>query len=225
MGNTQNKNLSLKNKSIINVIQEMVQNNESNEKIIKSLSELGVEKSQAERLLLIAQADTFTLLKSEIKKMIDEYEKEINKKIEETTKIIATKSINQEKKTVRIDLEKDFMKFKVDLTNSQNNLKKSLEDSVAKMAKLYEKQNESLKVSNKRITAVEQDLEETKLKGIKARLSIARISVTLFGIILFIISLFMIWAGLQGETNIDLLTGSVITCIMGVTLIYFSVNL
>ena len=71
------------NNSIIKIIQTMVQNNEPEEKIIKTLQSLNVSKEQAKRLLLIAQADTFTLLQSEINKIVD---KEVSEKQEQMEK-------------------------------------------------------------------------------------------------------------------------------------------
>jgi len=56
--------------SIISVIREMVKNGESEETIIKSLQELGIEPKKAKRLLLLGEADTFALLQNEINKMV-----------------------------------------------------------------------------------------------------------------------------------------------------------
>ncbi len=44
----------------------MVQEGQPREKIVATLSELGVSEDQAKKLLLIAEADTFTLLRREI---------------------------------------------------------------------------------------------------------------------------------------------------------------
>jgi len=59
-----------KEASIIQIIQDMVKNGESEEKIIKTLESLGVEADKAKRLLLLGQADTFALLRNEISKII-----------------------------------------------------------------------------------------------------------------------------------------------------------
>ena len=59
-----------KQESIIDVIQKMVQEGQSREKIISTLHELGVNEEQSKRLLLIAEADTFTLLRKEINNLV-----------------------------------------------------------------------------------------------------------------------------------------------------------
>ena len=50
----------------------MVRDGESEEKILGTLRDLGVSMDKAKKLLLLAQADTFNLLKSELKKTLQE---------------------------------------------------------------------------------------------------------------------------------------------------------
>ena len=59
--------------SIISIIREMVKSGETEENIIRSLKELGVEERKAKKLLLLGEADTFALLQNEINKMVKEY--------------------------------------------------------------------------------------------------------------------------------------------------------
>jgi hypothetical protein len=59
-----------KQESIIEVIQKMVQEGQPREKILDTLHDLGVGEDQAKRLLLIAEADTFTLLRKEINGLV-----------------------------------------------------------------------------------------------------------------------------------------------------------
>jgi phosphotransferase system IIA component len=58
------------NDSIIDIIQKMVQEGQPREKIIETLHSLGVDDEQSKKLLLIAEADTFTLLKKEINSLV-----------------------------------------------------------------------------------------------------------------------------------------------------------
>jgi len=63
--------------SIIELIQQMVSEGVPEEKIVQTLKELGVEPEKAKRLLLLGQADTFALLRSEIARIVvDDIEKE-----------------------------------------------------------------------------------------------------------------------------------------------------
>ncbi len=59
--------------SIVSIIREMVKSGESEETILASLKELGIEEKDAKKLLLLGEADTFALLQNEINKMVKEY--------------------------------------------------------------------------------------------------------------------------------------------------------
>lgn len=59
--------------SIISIIREMVRSGESEENIVQSLKDLGIEEKKAKRLLLLGEADTFALLESEINKIVKQY--------------------------------------------------------------------------------------------------------------------------------------------------------
>jgi len=59
--------------SIVSIIREMVKSGESEETILASLKELGINQKDAKKLLLLGEADTFALLQNEINKMVKEY--------------------------------------------------------------------------------------------------------------------------------------------------------
>jgi len=59
--------------SIISIIREMIKAGESEESIVRSLKELGIKEKDAKKLLLLGEADTFSLLQNEINKMVKEY--------------------------------------------------------------------------------------------------------------------------------------------------------
>jgi len=108
--------------SIIGVIQRMVQEGQPREKILASLHDLGVNDDQSKRLLLIAEADTFTLLKKEIgtlvraefdsqKSDIDELIRSEIHKMEEAEKSEVSKIASVQLKDVRdniVNESKDF---------------------------------------------------------------------------------------------------------------------
>lgn len=56
--------------SIIQLIREMVQRGESEEAIVKTLKDIGVDSKKAKQLLFLGQADTFAILKGEISKIV-----------------------------------------------------------------------------------------------------------------------------------------------------------
>lgn len=61
-----------KEKSIINIIQNMLASGESADKILSTLKETGINNEQAKTLLMMAQTNSFAVLKGDISKMVDE---------------------------------------------------------------------------------------------------------------------------------------------------------
>jgi hypothetical protein len=70
--------------AILELIQDMVKQGESEANIVRTLENLGVDAEKARRLLLLGQADTFALVQSEINKMVkNELQKELPAAIEQ----------------------------------------------------------------------------------------------------------------------------------------------
>jgi hypothetical protein len=152
-----------KNESIIDVVQRMVQEGQSREKIISTLNDLGVNDEQSKRLLLIAEADTFTLLKREIAAMVKvamadqkkEYAEEVHgdlKQIEEEEKLIAADIARSELKGVKMDILNESRGF-------EDRVNRVITDS-QKTVSLVKVALDSL---NTRIAQMELDVEQMKV--------------------------------------------------------------
>jgi hypothetical protein len=213
------------NTSIIQIIQTMVQNNEPEETIIKTLESLNVSREQAKRLLLIAQADTFTLLQSEINKIVD---REVTKKqneIEKRANIFVNNLLKDQQKNVENNLEKEFLKHKLKLATDQENFQKNVNETISKIAKLNEDVFLDSKENKKMINTIQRDLTETKLKGIKLRRSITRNLLLVFGIINLLLALGIVVVNITNPLNLDMITGAVVVSLIGAIIIYLSTNL
>lgn len=149
--------------SIIEVIQKMVQEGQSREKILQTLSDLGVTDEQSKRLLLIAEADTFTLLRREINKLVKDevlsqkkdlealVEKEMKEVEEEEKKKVAEVAAIglKEAKEDIVGISKDFeMKVNKLISESQKGV------SLVKMA---------LDSLENRMAQMEIDVEQIKV--------------------------------------------------------------
>jgi hypothetical protein len=215
----------VENTSIIQIIQTMVQNNEPEETIIKTLESLNVSREQAKRLLLIAQADTFTLLQSEINKIVDREVAEKQSEIEKRANVFVNNLLKEQQKTVENNLEKEFLKHKLKLATEQENFQKNVNDTISKIAKLNEDVFLDSKENKKMIDIIQRDLTETKLKGIRLRRSIARNLLMVFGIINLLLALLIIIANIANPLNLDLITGAVVVTLIGAIIIYLSTNM
>lgn len=211
--------------SIIKIIQKMVQENEPEENILKTLESMGVYPDQAKRLLLIAQADTFTLLSSEIDKIVEEKLLMQKEAIKTESSIFVTNLIDEKKKEMKAEVERDFLRYKTDVYDQEKKFQSNIMESVSKVAKLNEQVYAMAEENNKMIEIVNRDLSETKLKGIKVRRSIARIGVLIFGIICFIATLITLGYFVLYNANIDYVTAAVIMALIGTALTYLGANI
>ena len=212
-------------KSIIQIIQKMVQENEPEEKIIGTIKSMGVEEEQAKRLLLIAQADTFTLLSSEIDKIVQQKVDQKQKVIEDETRVFIDKDLEIKQKEISSKLEKEFLKYKLTLSDGQKQFQESVNDAISKLARLNEEVYAMGYENKKMIDTIERDLTETKLKGVKVRRSITRNTLLGIGMILFAVSVLLVLNTFISKFNIDQITGAVIFALIGTALIYLSANI
>ncbi|MBT4870403.1 MAG: hypothetical protein HON47_02425 [Candidatus Diapherotrites archaeon] len=214
-----------KDKSIIQIMQKMVRDNEPEEKIVQTLRSLGVSDKQAKRLLLIAQADTFTLLGSEINKIVKETVSAEKEKMQADSQRFINKLLKNEKVLVKEDITKEFLKHKLALSTQQEKFQGSVNESVSKVAKLNEDVYNSSMENKKMIDQMKKDLEETKLKGFRARQSAIRGVMLIFGIALFIISAITLIMTILTDFNVDYVTTGIALAFVGIVVVYFSTNL
>jgi hypothetical protein len=214
-----------KEKSIIEILQKMVRENAPEEEIVNSLLSLGVSEEQAKRLLLIAQADTFTLLQSELDKIVKKQVDEKQKELEDKSQKFIDKTLAEKRKELDIELEKKSLKYNAELSKNQSDFQKNVGESIAKLAKLNEDAYLTAQENKKMIDSVQKDLTETKLKGIKVRKSVARNSLMVFGILCFISAIASIAYNLFVQTNIDFITAAAVFGFIGAIIIYLSTSI
>lgn len=211
--------------TIIEILQKMVRENAPEETIVTTLLDLGVSREQAERLLLVAQADTFTLLSSELNKIVQKHVSKEQKQMEESTKKFVDQVLEEKKKQVKMELEKEFLTYKIALSKSQASFQDAVNESISRVARLNEEVNLIASENKKMIGEVQRDLSETKLRGIKMRRSIARNSLTACGLLCFVVSIIVIAYTLLNKFNLDFVTGAVAFIFVGSILIYLSTNI
>jgi hypothetical protein len=158
-----------KEASIIEIIQEMVANGESEEKILSTLRDLGVSPEKAKRLLLVGQADTFALLRSEISKIVKsdlELEKpRLTKYIEEQ----ARKATESMKQNIEKEVLGDLQKYEKDITGQSKTFQEQISETVSKVADLSDRVRNQLNALGAQVDTVQRDLDEMKVKGIGMR--------------------------------------------------------
>jgi len=149
--------------SIIEVIQKMVQEGSPREKIISTLRDLGVNEEQSKRLLLIAEADTFTLLKKEINYLVKDEMFSQRKGFEDLIRK-DIKSIEDQEKMAVTEIASTQLQ---DVRNNIISESKGFEDRVNKVINESQKTVSLVKVAldslSGRIAQLELDVEQMKV--------------------------------------------------------------
>ncbi len=175
--------------SIIDIIQKMVQEGQPREKIIQTLHDLGVNDEQSKRLLLIAEADTFTLLKKEINSMVRE-EIFSQKKGFEDMIHADIKAIEDEEKIKVTDLARIQLKsVEEDIVAST----KSFEGRVNKVIDESQRSVSLVRVAldslNSRLAQMELDVEQIKVHKFRKKSMFFSYAMLALGVITLVVSL------------------------------------
>lgn len=174
--------------SIIDIIQKMVQEGQPQEKILQTLKDLGVNEEQSKRLLLIAEADTFTLLKKEINSLVKD-ELFFQKKGFEEMIHNDIKSIENEEKMKVNEIAKTQLK---EVEESIVASTKDFEGRVNKVINESQRSVSLVKVAldslNSRLAQMELDVEQIKVHKFRKKSMFFSYAMLALGSIILILS-------------------------------------
>ncbi len=208
--------------SIIEVIQKMVQEGQSREKIVQTLRDLGVNDEQAKKLLLIAEADTFTLLKKEINSLVEEEFQEQKKGFQEQIHTDLARIEESEKGQIRKLAMDELGEAKEDIMKES----RSFEDRINKMIGSSQKTVTMVKVAldsiNERISQMELDVEQLKVHKFRKKSMFFSYSMLGLGAVLLVvaIALFIIQFAKLDASQMVMLS---ILIIASITLMFASI--
>ncbi|MFH1391312.1 MAG: hypothetical protein ABIH20_03315 [Candidatus Diapherotrites archaeon] len=206
--------------SIIEIIEKMVREGESEEKIISTLKDLGVEPEKAKRLLLLGQADTFALLKTEIKKIVQkelEQEKPTLKKfIQEEAMNTANDSRQQLTKAVIGDLKE----YEKDITGQSKTFQDQIGDNIQKVNDLNDRVKTKLNELGEAVRQVQVDMDEVRIKGIGGRNKLIGNSLLALGILFGIGDAFLFFINFGNPLAIDTVIIMTIMALIAVTMLF-----
>ncbi len=209
-----------KQASIIEIIEKMVREGETEEKIVKTLKDLGVEPDKAKRLLLLGQADTFALLKGEIKKIVEqelEGEKPTLKKfIQEEAMNTADDSRKQLTKAVISDLKE----YEKDITGQSKTFQEQINDNIRKVNELNERVKVKLNELGEAVRQVQVDMDEMHVKGIGGRNRLVSGALMVLGLAFGAGTGYQFYLSLGQPISIDSLILMTITALITVTMLF-----
>lgn len=210
--------------SVIELIQKMVEENQSESRIIATLRDLGVPEPQAKRLLLLGQAKTFSLVKSEISNMVESEVDGQKLELEKFVDARVSKIVADKEKDLQKTLEVQFVHYRTKVKSEQEDFQKHIKETIAKMSEISEDLKEQQNNNAKIILDLKKDLDEARVKGLKTRKSAIRLTLNGFGVLCFISAICLFIYSIFFGFMFDYLFGSVIFVIVGVILMYSSLG-
>ncbi len=210
------------NDSIINVIQKMVQEGQSRETILETLRDLGVNDEQSKKLLLIAEADTFTLLKKEINSLVRE-EFESNKKDFED--LIHKELINiedKEKSRIKEIATESLKGVETDIRSESRGFQDSVNQTISTSQKTVSMVKIALDSINEKISQMDLDIEQLKVHKFRKKSMFFSYVMLALGAVLLIAGLSMFVINLK-DLDIGQMMLLVVIMLASITLCFASI--
>ena len=212
----------MQDESIINVIQKMVQEGQPREKIVQTLQDLGVEEEQAKKLLLIAEADTFTLLRKEINTMVREEFAGQKSQFEDIIHSDLAKVENEEKGKIRELAVAQLGDVRQDVINEAKGFEERVNKTINSSQKTVSMVKIALDSINERLAQMELDTEQLKVHKFRKRSMLFSYTMLAIGVILLATSLVMfIWKFAELDNTQILMIGVMV--LASITLMFASV--
>lgn len=199
--------------SVINIIQEMLQRGESEEKVFATLKELGIKEDQIKNLLLIAQADTYSLLKSEVSKFTqDKIDSEMPRYKKELFDQV-TQYNSKELVDIKGEIEQE-------VKGKQDEFEQTQLEKIEKVTEFVESTKDMQEKQKDDIIKLDENMHE-KLSGSTRHILILRIIGFIVGLGLIGLTAYKFY-GLGMILSIDFLILYILTFVAGITLLILS---
>ncbi len=206
--------------SIIEVIRQMVAAGETEEKITQTLRDLGVEPAKAQRLLLLGQADTFTLLRGEINKIVTEYVEKEKPRMVQFIEEEALKAGDKVRREVSRAALEDLKKYEKDITGQSKTFQEQINETVSSMAELNTRVRDKLNELGQQLKQAQLDLDEMKVRGVGGRNRLISLVLVAAGLAFFGYDFYLFFTQFGGVLTIDSMIVAVIVGLIGVTCLF-----
>ncbi|MBM3282031.1 MAG: hypothetical protein FJY86_01665 [Candidatus Diapherotrites archaeon] len=206
--------------SIIEIIQSMVREGESEQKILQTLQQLGVEPQKAQRLLLLAQADTFALLRSEISKIVKQDLESEKQNMNAFVQQQAQSAVQSASKNLSENVKKDLESYENQLSMQRRNFETETKDTLTKFTDLAERIRVRVNELGKDVQQVKVDQDEIKLRGVGNQNRMISIALLAFGVLFVLADLFLFIVNFGSVLTIDSVIIFIVMALIGVVLMF-----
>lgn len=206
--------------SIIEIIQKMVSDGESEEKIVKTLKALGVDEKKAKSLLLIGEADTFALLRSELTKIARNSIEQEMPKVQEDLKAEIDTQIKVAKEEVIRETITQMQRYEQDVTADISQFKGQEQEKINQLGFFGDKVKEKINELGEGLHTAQLDLDEMKVKGVSGINANARRLLLGLGIIFALVDLYLVYTGFSSTVSVDSIISVVLLAVLSVTMFF-----
>ncbi len=218
------KKAGKKKASIIEVIQEMVSAGEPEEKIVQTLVDLGVEKEQAKRLLLLGEANTFAVLEAEIRKIVaknlDEKKPEISSFIQEEVKTVGGKHKKESVKELSASLQGEAEKFRKNVQERQKKFESRVNSRLTELGDLAGSLKSNQEILTHEVEQFAADMNEVKLKGLGLKNRFVSLTFIGLGLAFLIVTMYLFVTRFGEAVTVDSIIITAIMAFIGVALLF-----
>ncbi len=206
--------------SIIEIIQKMVKDGESEEKIVKTLKELGVDEKKAKRLLLIGEADTFALLRSEIVKIVKANMEQEMPKMEKIVQDQISNTESQLKEDVTKHTISEMQQYEKDVLGEIKQLREQEKEKMDRVAFFSDRVKEKINEMGTELRTVQLDMDEMKVKGVSGQnRNVSRILIVL-GVVFGLIDLYFFFTSFNSAISVDSIIVMVLIALISITMFF-----
>ena len=209
--------------SIIEIIQKMVSQGETEEIILKTLKELGVEKEQARKLLSQGKENTLAKISGDVIRAVrQDIEKEkagLKKFIREEINA-STQGIEKQVLASAISSLQDYER---DMENQTQSFRAQTNDNISKVNQLSERVKEKLNELGSAVRQVQIDMDELKVRGIGTRNKQISSLLAILGVAFALIDLYLLLTTYQSAAaSIDSIITMVLIALTAITMLFVS---
>lgn len=201
------------NKSIVNIIETMLSNGESADKIMLTLKDLGVQEEQAKTLLMMAQTNSFAVLKGDISQQVNDKLNESYPKLEKQL----TEIVNQKTIEAQNNISKNVLN---EISTKEQNYEQEQKKTVDKVINISVEQDQKIEVIKNKMNEIGTNYDKLALGSTKSLLYL-RIASFVIGLALLIILIIKFFTLMPGY-SIDYLIFYAIIGILSAILMVLS---
>ncbi len=208
--------------SIIEISQNMVKEGESEDQILSTLSHLGVEQKKAQRLLLLAQADTFALLRNEISKIVKQDIEAEKQGLNQYIPKEAQSAVQGVKQNLATEIKQDLTSYEKQVSQDRKGFESQTVDTVTKFTDLAERIRIRVNELGKDVQQIKVDQDEMKLRGVGTQNRMVSFLLLGVGVLFVLAALGMFVFNFGAVLSIESIIVFIIMALIGVAAMFVS---